>query len=171
MSLKGAGSRKRLSGAGSPRCCHLSVCVLPPCAIPALLWGGCSHECWGPIPWDEGRLLQPVWELPRAHRGSLLSWCSAELLKRSGSKLVVKQGKKKTHPKHFIIHQTAAASFYGGHSLRRSGWQSRDISPGLGRLQTPDTPTSAPAAPIHPPAPGWHWGHRGHRQGRANVDF
>lgn len=55
-------------------------------------WGGCSHEYRGPIPWDEGRLLQ---ELPRAHRGNLVPWCSAELLKRLGSKLVVKQEKKK----------------------------------------------------------------------------
>ena len=23
----------------------------------------CSHGCWEPIPWDEGRVVQPVWEL------------------------------------------------------------------------------------------------------------
>lgn len=97
----------------------------------------------------------------------MLPWCSAKLLKRLGSKPVVKE--KKKNPKHFIIHQTAAASFYEGHSLRRSGWQSKDISPGLGRLQASGTPSSAPPAPIHPPAPGWHWGHGGHGQGRACV--
>lgn len=105
LSLKGGGSRKGLSGAGSPSSCHPPTLILPACAIPALV-----TAYWGPVPWDEGRVLQPVWELPEAHGGSLLPRCSAELLKRLGSKLVVKQ---KKNPKHFIIHQTAAARFTG----------------------------------------------------------
>lgn len=153
-------------GTGSPRCCHPPSLYPSSLAIPGLLVGWVLPGVLGTHPWDEGRLLQPVWELPRAHRGSLLPWCSAELLKRLGSELVVKQEKK---PKHFIIHQTATASFYGGHSLRRSGWQSRDISPGLGRPQAPGTPSPASPAPIHPPTPDWHWGQHGHGQGRVTV--
>lgn len=88
LSLKGGGSRKGLSGAGSPSSCHPPTLILPACAIPALV-----TVSWGPVPWDEGRVLQPVWELPEAHGGSLLPRCSAELLKLLGSKLVVKQKK------------------------------------------------------------------------------